>query len=858
MGRQQMKNLISLIVCFSIISSSFAFESSDIKNSINQFGTVQTTAVKLCIPDANNFQIFTEKYSEICNIIKKDDLCKNINEKEIIQCNDSEENTLDVMSISFLKNCGVGLWNSLKDLWDFLVESVKGLLGYSLYSEKRDQTHQAIGEYYDTFTNYLAIEFDKLQDSDNSASDFEIMTRLAGQLMKTIFTKLGKIIEDNYYNLGCYNQSARQTRVCKIIGDFTMPPAAVIGLIMGVPKLTKKLKTVVNGQINNFKLRSVEPQVIISQGEVRDLTVEGMKRKSDQELPKDLGSSIMKGVAQVGRGVKLLVAKDRITTETPKLHGSLNGIITIDRINELEKSFDLTKITNDWTIDQRRVLGDWLNNLSPTEKDKLKIKKNLLKKDLADMDSKLSLVYSIRESEHLNDSQKNLKEVLEMYSLFIKEEGAKKFKKFNQWVKSDAHALYLYDHISQAGLEPNKDLLRYLVSYNEYFKKSNGTRGPPFTLITYSFEKESKKSNIADWYKVAGVDDKEWFQLDPDVRLEKLKKVTNIKKKGVADSIITATETKPLFLGRYSQELPGADNSFAWEIANKKYEIDLSRTMNQVKTVANTFKENHSFHTHVVFDIPKGYKHFDKFQIWSKQANDYLYLKGMEEGLHGNSLTNIAHFPDDPSVKLDKTISVKLPKTLNQINYQSHKFFSMGIRTEIYGNSPLNDHIKLGLELRDTTRNLDTLTNHMHKISDSVSGFRWENWDLANKKEDFVFLRPDPKLIEDKLDSVLSKNFRRLLIDLDINTSIPLLDFENATYFNFKTQKMVPVTEEQKARFIKGREHFISELKNIEAELKRMSERKESYEKEDVKMALKMTLTEWARIARASELYENL
>ncbi len=378
--------------------------------------------------------------------------------------------------------------------------------------------------------------------------------------------------------------------------------------------------------------------------------------------------------------------------------------------------------------------------------------------------------------------------------------------------------------------------------------------------MTYSFEKESNISDITLWFKKSGISDEDWLEIPEQKRMEIIKKATNVKKDAVANSRITGTEFKPSYVGGYSQELNHSmfDKGYTWEIANKKYEIDLDRTLDQVKEVSEFSGETHSFHTHVVFDMPTNYKKFDKFQLWSKQANDYLYLKGMEEGLHGNYLTGVAHLPGQAPAKAKMTVGNTLPSSLSSVSMQSHKFFSLGVRADIYGKSPIAGHKKLGLELRDSTRNLDTLNSHMKKISSTVGDYAWEKIPKKMSSKDMSLLVLNKKLIKDELGGHVSPGFLKRLQKKVITSGIPLNSYENGKYFDFSTGKMKALSDEQKMRVVKSREYFIDELKKIDIEIQGMIKKGEKFEDADIRMAVEMSMSEWAKMAKVSEFYSGI
>lgn len=925
-----MKRLLAhtlLIFCLLLnaFPNALAFDLSSVLDEVSQMGSVQNAAMQQCIPEGHNQEQFLQNYQGICQVLRASPLCEQVPADEQLLCEDQSENQIDLTSFSFITNCARGLWTSLKDLFFFLVEGAKAVIGYTTDSEKRNEIHQAMGEYYDSFANYLALEFDK--ERDQVDSDLAAVRNVAMSLTKILFQKLTQLIEETYYGLGCYNQAARGERVCKIIGDVIMPPAAAIGLIFKGPKLAQRIIAPIRQSLERrAHLRSEQLTLAPKDAPVltrpaRKLSAAEMQSQNIKRLTERMSATMeLKGgiglaAPQVGQGLKLFVYKTPgaaarvmanprikpVGTQTSRMREgclSLPGVrCQVERPREIEvtylnlegtevterfdglaatiiqhetdhlngimisaRSLELPQGLDNLSLRSTNSFNNWLQKLDSSEQARFKTLQSEFTADIEAIERQTSFVNSLKQTQGLT-SDETFNELLNLYDISIKSgPSSEKFKKYRHWVKSEAHALYLYDHLARAGLDKNQDLIRYLTNYNEYFKRARPLRGPPHSLVTYSFEKESRKSDITLWFKQNGYTDEAWFDLSDEDRLALIQKATNVKKEKVSTDRIESTALKPHYIGNYSEELGhnAADKTYGWEIANKAYEIDLDRTLDEIKEVSQSFKETHSFHAHVVFDMPKNYPHFNKFSVWSKQANDYLYLKGMEEGLHGNYLTSMAHFAEDAPKRNRATINNSVPEKLRSVSATSHKFFSMGVRKDLYGKSPLAGHEKLGLELRDTTRNLDTLKEHMERFTDSVQSYRWESWPSELKRTEVDFLRPRQDLMAESLALDSSMDLKKVLLGKDVNFSIPLQRFEEGRYFDFKSGELKSPSPEVIERVQAAREYYLQEIRNIDANIKDIRAKGEKVEPIDIEMALKMTMTEWAKMARVSELMSGL
>jgi hypothetical protein len=96
----------------------------------------------------------------------------------------------------------------------------------------------------------------------------------------------------------------------------------------------------------------------------------------------------------------------------------------------------------------------------------------------------------------------------------------------------------------------------------------------------------------------------------------------------------------------------------------------------------------------------------------------------MEEGLHGTAMTGVLNLPEDmDDLRNGRILNVKKP---SDVTYKNGKFFSAGLRATLYGPASSKSHVKLGIELRDTTRDLAKLDRTMSELTNSLSSKIWE------------------------------------------------------------------------------------------------------------------------------------
>lgn len=456
------------------------------------------------------------------------------------------------------------------------------------------------------------------------------------------------------------------------------------------------------------------------------------------------------------------------------------------------------------------------------------------------------------------------RDIQNLQQILFQESGIKRKQDLNDWVRSEEHALFLYDKLSQTGLEKFKDELQYLHDNNVYMIDSHWSGN---SFVTYSFEKEGTSADISLLFRPPQIADEEWLNKPEQERMKLLRKIHIPLKTFTSADLVAPTELKPEAVGGYSQEVGGTKNwlEYGWEISHKKYEINWQRLMRSVKDLAHIFKQTDSFHVHVVFELPKKYASYENFIYWYKQFNDYLYLKGLEEGLHGNYLTGVANLSADISwsekirgwLRLFYSKSNVVEENQDLLGKRNSKFFSAGLRAGIYGPASNDQSMKIGLELRDATRNMNLLSQFVEKLSHSLESRPWENSALPEIKKESLRLTSDRPTARDGISSVVSAEYAKLFSKIEPTVYFGLIRYEETNVYNYKNKSWVEISPEIRARLQEARAGYEHDLKALETELREKKAKGEQVEDEIVKLAIRMSLAGWAKHARAAELFEN-
>jgi len=182
-----------------------------------------------------------KNYQNICNFVIASKHCSKVPVDDRVRCDQIDDNKIDTLSWGFIKNCGIGLFDSIIDFVKFIKDIVVWTIE-NINSEKRNKRIQNASVFYQSLQNYIAIEYYKAlaNHETDSVPKLAAAKDVFAQVFKLAVEKITRTIEKSYVNFGCFKPEIRSEKVCKAFGDIIMPPAMAIGVIMKGPKLLSK------------------------------------------------------------------------------------------------------------------------------------------------------------------------------------------------------------------------------------------------------------------------------------------------------------------------------------------------------------------------------------------------------------------------------------------------------------------------------------------------------------------------------------------------------------------------------------------------------------------------------------------
>lgn len=239
--------LLSFII-FINSAWSFTFVPDEAKETFSlidfdyQFSTVGSF-LNLCHLDRSDVgKITEENYKNMCQFVLKSKNCEKVPTEERVSCRDLADNKIDTLSWGFIKNCGIGLFDSLVDFFAFIKDMIVWTLE-NFDSEKRQERIAGARQFNQSMQNYISIEYYKaLSNYPISDSNRKIKATkdVFFSVMKLAVEKITQMIDEKYTSFGCLKPEIRSEKVCKAFGDLIMPPAMLIGAIVRGPALITK------------------------------------------------------------------------------------------------------------------------------------------------------------------------------------------------------------------------------------------------------------------------------------------------------------------------------------------------------------------------------------------------------------------------------------------------------------------------------------------------------------------------------------------------------------------------------------------------------------------------------------------
>ncbi|MFZ4714976.1 MAG: hypothetical protein ACOYL6_14750 [Bacteriovoracaceae bacterium] len=407
------------------------------------------------------------------------------------------------------------------------------------------------------------------------------------------------------------------------------------------------------------------------------------------------------------------------------------------------------------------------------------------------------------------------------------------------WINSPEKAAFAYQVIGTK----NSHIMSQVMKDHPHFKNTIPVKNSQGEVVTFSFEKETYSEVSPLYFKPKNMTMDEWEALGYNAQVQLIKDSrVNFTEK------FEKSELSYNYLGKPTLEFTKTGTMV--ELKHHSFEITPDKIMEEIKQIADDVKETHSFHVHVVFKMPEARleQYRESFLRWYQHVDDYVLLKGFEEGMHPAAYTEMSSYQD----------------LLEQFQFSEtsilHKFRSVGLRSGIYGKSE-NGLIPLGLEFRDSTRVIKNYEAYIKQAGKSVGDAIWEK-NPKNALEanilDFTKTKKHEELINKAVEEFkLDKFILEEIVLADQEAILPFYEFENYKYMNYKSGALEGANAEVALRIKNARAAYAKEIDHLINEIKSYKASGKEYNFDEVSLVVRMEVAGWAKQAKASELLKN-
>jgi hypothetical protein len=176
---------------------------------------------------------FIEKNQNVsCRALMESETCKAIPIKDKKNCQASEVSAPSAL-IEYAKGCAFGLFNSAKEILEFL-SSVSLFVWENVSDGKaRKQTISGANDFAHSLKLYLYTEYDRALETASFPKQLNAARSVAGDVLTYLIGSLRDQLVKSSVEFACLNESKQSEKLCKLVGDVIIPPSGLFAILKG-------------------------------------------------------------------------------------------------------------------------------------------------------------------------------------------------------------------------------------------------------------------------------------------------------------------------------------------------------------------------------------------------------------------------------------------------------------------------------------------------------------------------------------------------------------------------------------------------------------------------------------------------
>jgi hypothetical protein len=221
-----------------------------------------------------------DKLRFFCEVVVKSDACKDVPASDLRNCNRAQSPLAE--GIDFIKGCATGVFNSVRDLMSFLWEAGQFIWDNLTDLRRAAQTVDRASQFANSIKLYIYTEYDRAYESASTPRGLNAARSVAQSMMGFLVRSLMNMLQESYHQFGCLNNQAKSEKVCKLVGDFLLPPAGFFAFLKNGARAARTFPSIgraLNGLRTGSRLRAYSAR-LSQAGRVLEKTLSGPQQEA--------------------------------------------------------------------------------------------------------------------------------------------------------------------------------------------------------------------------------------------------------------------------------------------------------------------------------------------------------------------------------------------------------------------------------------------------------------------------------------------------------------------------------------------------------------------------------------------------
>lgn len=190
-----------------------------------------------------------------CSALMESETCQALPLKDKKNCKTGV--TAPSALIEYVKGCAIGLFNSAKEIFEFLSSVTLFIWENVSDKEARNQNISGASDVAHSLKLYLYTEYDRALETASFPKELNAARSVAGDALTYLIGSLKEQVQRSSAEFSCLNENKQSEKLCKLVGDVIIPPAGLFAILKGTKAITLASQSVspkLSATLNQEKL----------------------------------------------------------------------------------------------------------------------------------------------------------------------------------------------------------------------------------------------------------------------------------------------------------------------------------------------------------------------------------------------------------------------------------------------------------------------------------------------------------------------------------------------------------------------------------------------------------------------------